>query len=128
MINFVTYFGVALILLVVGLVIMELTTKNKEYKLIAEGNKAASYLLGGRVLALSIVLYSALANAISLFDLVIWGSIAVIAQVIVFYLAELLTPNFNVVKAIDDNNEAVGIFLMLLSIAIGVVIAGSITY
>ncbi|MDF2946370.1 MAG: hypothetical protein K0S51_1049 [Bacillales bacterium] len=128
MINFVTYFGVALILLVVGLVIMELTTKNKEYKLISEGNKAASYLLGGRVLALSIVLYSALANAISLFDLVIWGSIAVVAQIIVFYLAELLTPNFNVVKAIDDNNEAVGIFLMLLSIAIGVVIAGSITY
>jgi putative membrane protein len=128
MINFVTYFGVALILLVVGLVVMELTTKNKEYKLIAEGNKAASYLLGGRVLALSIVLYSALANAISLLDLVIWGSIAVVAQIIVFYLAELLTPNFNVVKAIDDNNEAVGIFLMLLSIAIGVVIAGSITY
>jgi putative membrane protein len=128
MLNFLTYFGVALVLLIVGLVIMELTTKNKEYKLIAEGNKAASYLMGGRVLALSIVLYSALANSISLVDLVIWGSIAVVAQIIVFYLAEVLTPNFNVVEAIDNNNEAVGIFLMLLSIAIGVVIAGSITY
>lgn len=128
MINFLAYLGSALGLLIVGLFIMEIMTKNKEFKLIANGNKAASYVLGGRLVGLAIVLYSALANSISLIDLLIWGSIGIIAQIIIFYLVELLTPTFNIVEAIDNDNHSVGIFLMLFSIAIGLVIAGSITY
>lgn len=128
MINFLAYLGSALGLLIAGLFIMEIMTKNKEFKLIANGNKAASYVLGGRLVGLAIVLYSALANSISLIDLLIWGSIGIIAQIIIFYLVELLTPTFNIVEAIDKDNHSVGIFLMLLSIAIGLVIAGSITY
>ena len=45
---------------------MEVTTKVKEFKLMAQGNKAVSYVLGGRLLGLAIVLYSTAANSISL--------------------------------------------------------------
>jgi putative membrane protein len=128
MINFLIYLLVALGLLLVGLFLMEVTTKVKEFTLMAKGNKAASYVLGGRLLGLAIVLYSSLANSISLSDMLLWGSIGILAQIIVFYLAELLTPRFNVNQSIEEDNQAVGIFLMLLSISIGVVIAGSITY
>jgi putative membrane protein len=128
MINFLIYLLVALGLLLVGLFLMEVTTKVKEFTLMAKGNKAASYVLGGRLLGLAIVLYSSLANSISLTDMLLWGSIGILAQIIVFYLAELLTPRFNVNQSIEEDNQAVGIFLMLLSISIGVVIAGSITY
>ncbi|MEW9050888.1 MAG: DUF350 domain-containing protein [Neobacillus sp.] len=128
MINFLIYLLVALGLLLVGLFLMEVTTKVKEFTLMAKGNKAASYVLGGRLLGLAIVLYSSLANSISLMDMLLWGSIGILAQIIVFYLAELLTPRFNVNQSIEEDNQAVGIFLMLLSISIGVVIAGSITY
>ena len=94
MLDFLIYLGVSIALLIVGLFLMEITTKVKEFSLMAQGNKAASYVLGGRLLGLAIVLYSALANSISLVDMMIWGAVGIAAQIIVFYLAEWLTPSF----------------------------------
>nr|WP_263323235.1 DUF350 domain-containing protein [Neobacillus sp. Marseille-Q6967] len=128
MTNFLIYLAVSLGLLLAGLFIMEVTTKVKEFQLMAKGNKAASYVLGGRLLGLAIVLYSAAANSISLVDMAIWGGVGIIAQIVVFYLAEWLTPRFNVNQSIEEDNQAVGLFLLLLSVSIGVVIAGCLTY
>lgn len=129
MLNFLIYLAVSLALLIVGLFLMEITTKVKEFSLMAQGNKAASYVLGGRLLGLAIVLYSALANSISLVDMVIWGAVGIAAQIIVFYLTEWLTPRrFNVSQSIEEDNRAVGLFLLLLSLSIGIVIAGCLTY
>lgn len=129
MLDFLIYLAVSLALLLVGLFLMEITTKVKEFALMAKGNKAASYVLGGRLLGLAIVLYSALANSISLVDMVIWGAVGIAAQIIVFYLTEWLTPRrFNVSQSIEENNTAVGLFLLLLSLSIGIVIAGCLTY
>jgi putative membrane protein len=129
LLNFLIYLGVSLALLLIGLFLMEITTKVKEFALMAKGNKAASYVLGGRLLGLAIVLYSALANSISLVDMVIWGAVGIAAQIIVFYLTEWLTPRrFNVSQSIEDDNRAVGLFLLLLSLSIGIVIAGCLTY
>jgi putative membrane protein len=129
LLDFLLYLAVALGLLLVGLFLMEITTKVKEFALMAKGNKAASYVLGGRLLGLAIVLYSALANSISLLDMVIWGAVGIAAQIIVFYLTEWLTPRrFNVSQSIEEDNRAVGLFLLLLSVSIGIVIAGCLTY
>ncbi|MDF2789945.1 MAG: hypothetical protein K0S80_3043 [Neobacillus sp.] len=129
MLDFLIYLAVSLALLLVGLFLMEITTKVKEFALMAKGNKAASYVLGGRLLGLAIVLYSALANSISLVDMIIWGAVGIAAQIIVFYLTEWLTPRrFNVSQSIEENNTAVGLFLLLLSVSIGIVIAGCLTY
>lgn len=128
MINFLAYVGVALLLWGIGIFLMEITTKNKEWELIKNGNKTAAYVFLGRIVGLSIVLFSAVSNSISLVDLLIWGSIGIISQIIFFYLAEWLTPKFNITKAIDDNVEAVGILLMGLAISIGIIIAGCLTY
>lgn len=123
-----SYIIVALILLVIGIILFEVTTKNKEFELIKNGNKTAVYAFGGRILGLAIVLYSSIANSVNLVDMVIWGSIAIVIQIVVFYVAEWLTPKFNITKAIDDDNQAVGMFLLFLSVAIGLIIAGSLTY
>ncbi|MEH6953450.1 DUF350 domain-containing protein [Neobacillus drentensis] len=128
MTSFLLYLLVSLVLLFVGLILMEVTTKVKEFSLMAQGNKAASYVLGGRLLGLAIVLYSSAANSISLTDMAIWGGIGIVAQIVVFYLAEWLTPRFNVSQAIEKDNQAVGLFLLLLSFSIGIVIAGCLTY
>jgi putative membrane protein len=128
MLNFLAYVGVALVLWGIGIFLMEISTKNKEWELIKAGNKTAAYVFLGRIVGLAIVLYSAVSNSISLEDLLIWGVIGIIAQIVFFYLAELLTPKFNITKAIDDDIESVGILLMGLSISIGIIIAGCLTY
>jgi putative membrane protein len=128
MLNFLAYVGVSLFLWVLGLFLMEITTKNKEWELIKSGNKTAAYVFLGRIVGLAIVLYSAVSNSISLNDLLVWGAVGIAAQILFFYLAEWLTPKFNITKAIDDDIESVGILLMGLSIAIGIIIAGCLTY
>ena len=93
---------------------MEVTTKVKEFKLMAQGNKAVSYVLGGRLLGLAVVLYSTAANSISLLDMISWG-VGILAQIIVFYLAEWLTPRFNINKSLEEDNQTVGLFLCFIN-------------
>ena len=98
---------------------MEVTTKVKEFKLMAQGNKAVSYVLGGRLLGLAVVLYSTAANSISLLDMISWGTVGILAQIIVFYLAEWLTPRFNINKSLEEDNQAVGLFLCFYQFQLG---------
>lgn len=136
--NFLIYLGVTLPLLGFGLFVFMITTPYKESQLIREGAdssdpqkaaaaKAAAHDLGGKIIGLAIVLASAVFNSISLMDLVVWGLIAVVFQVAVFYLFELLTP-FRVVSEIPKGNVAVGLFASRLSIATGLLMAALISY
>ena len=60
--------------------------------------------------------------------MVLWGALAIVLQIVLFYLADLLIPRLSMTKEIDANNEAVGLLLLFLSISIGLIIAGSLTY
>ena len=122
------YIGVATLLLAIGVVLFEVTTKSKEMELICQGKKAAVYAFGGRILGLAIVLYSSITNSVSILDMVLWGALAIVFQIVLFYLADLIIPRISMTKEIDANNEAVGLLLLFLSISIGLIIAGSLTY
>lgn len=123
-----SYIGVATVLLAIGVVLFEVTTKSKELELIRNGKKAAVYAFGGRILGLAIVLYSSISNSVSILDMVLWGALAIVLQIVLFYLADLLIPRLSMTKENDANNEAVGLLLLFLSISIGLIIAGSLTY
>ncbi|MGM0904000.1 MAG: DUF350 domain-containing protein [Bacillota bacterium] len=127
--NFASYLGLAVLLLIVGTVLFEITTtKVKEFKLISQKNQAAAMSLGGKIVGLAIVLGAAAEYSISLLDMAIWGVIGIISQIIVFILAELLTIRFSISKAIEEDNRAVGIMLFTLSLSIGWIVAKCLSY
>ena len=128
-INFLSYLGVAIGLLVVGMILFTLSTpKIKEFKLIAEKNVSAAMLLGGKVVGLAIVLGAAAEYSISLMDMAIWGVIGIVAQIIVFILAEIITIRFSIQQAIEEDNRAVGMMLLSLSLAVGWIVAKCLSY
>lgn len=128
-INFLSYLGVAIGLLVVGVILFTLSTpKIKEFKLIAEKNVSAAMLLGGKVMGLAIVLGAAAEYSISLMDMAIWGIIGIVSQIIVFILAEVITIRFSIQKAIEEDNRAVGTMLLSLSLAVGWIVAKCLSY
>ncbi|MGD6853894.1 DUF350 domain-containing protein [Bacillus infantis] len=128
-VNFASYLGVALLLLAAGIVLFMISTpKLKEITLIAEKNVSAALVLGGKIIGLAIVLGAAAEYSISLFDMVIWGIIGIVSQVIVFILAEVITIRFSIHKAIEDDNRAVGVMLFSLSLAIGWIVAKCLSY
>ena len=128
-INFLAYLGVAIGLLVVGVILFTISTpKIKEFKLIAEKNVSAAMLLGGKVIGLAIVLGAAAEYSISLMDMAIWGVIGIVSQIIVFILAEVITIRFSIQKAIEEDNRAVGTILLSLSLAVGWIVAKCLSY
>jgi putative membrane protein len=136
--NFLLYLAVTLPLLGFGIFVFAITTPYSEFKLIREGSetgdtqkqaaaKAASHDLGGKIIGLSLVLASAIFHSLGVIDLLIWGVIGIVAQVLVFYVFELVTP-FRVVSEIPKGNVSVGLFASRLSIATGLLMAALISY
>ncbi|WP_419392799.1 DUF350 domain-containing protein [Cytobacillus praedii] len=128
-INFASYLGVALLLLIAGVILFTISTpKIKEFRLIAEKNITAALSLGGKILGLAIVLGAAAEYSVSLIDMLIWGCIGILSQIIVFILAEVITVRFSIQKAIIEDNRAVGTLLLSLSLAIGWIVAKCLSY
>lgn len=136
--NFLLYLAVSVPLLGVGILLFMMTTPYKENRLIADGAEiadrqkvlaaqATAYDLGGKILGLSLVMASAIFHSVGLIDLVIWGLMGAVFQVIIFYLFEFITP-FTVIKEIPKGNIGVGIFSAFISVATGLLMAALISY
>jgi len=127
--NFAAYLGLGLILLSAGVGLFVLATpKIKEFELIGRRNVTAALSLGGKMLGLAIVLGAAAEYSISLLDMAIWGSIGIFTQIIVFFLAELVTVRYSLQKAIEEDNRSIGVILFSLSLAVGWIVAKSLSY
>lgn len=129
MISFLLHVLLSIVLLGVGTFLFEVTTKNKEFNLIfAKGNKTAAFVLGGKVFGLAIVLESALRNSISLLDLLVWGAIGIVTQIVVYILADLATPKYKFYDLVEKDRVSAGLLLFLMSLSIGFIISGALTY
>lgn len=136
-VNFLIYFGVSLPLLGIGIYCFMLTTRYKEYALMAEGAdindprkgaaaQAAAYDLGGKVLGLGIMLASAIFHSVNILDLIIWALLGIVFQILVFYLYEGITP-FKNTEEIPKGNIAVGVLSAFISITTGIIMAALIS-
>lgn len=128
-VSFAAYLGIGLILLTAGVGLFVLATpKIKEFELIGKRNITAALSLGGKMLGLAIVLGAAAEYSISLLDMAIWGSIGIFTQIIVFFVAEVVTVRYSLQKAIEEDNRSVGVILFSLSLAVGWIVAKSLSY
>lgn len=109
---FLVHSAASLAILVVGAYIYTLTTKHDEMALIRSGNVAASVSFGGAIIGLALPLAFSLAASVSLWDLLIWGIIALVLQLVAFRLADL------VLKDVSSRIEAgeISAAVMLVSV------------
>lgn len=136
LVNFLLYFCVTIPMLGVGIYFFMLTTPYKEFALLGNGGdgdtqkaacaQAAAYDTGGKVLGLGAVLSSAIFHSLSIGDVLTWGIIGMVFQVLVYYLYEVITP-FKVRTEIPKGNVAVGILSAFISLTAGVIMAALIS-
>jgi putative membrane protein len=105
-------------LFIVGLAIYIWVTPYREVKLIREGNVAAAITLGGQILALAIPLGAMLAHSVNLADILLWGVVTVILQLIAFAAAAILVRHLP--QAIERGEIASALVLAALQIAAGI--------
>ena len=122
---FLAYFGTALILTLVYMVVYMWVTPHDEIKLIRENNLAASLASVGSLIGFSLPLASAIAHSADLDDCAIWGVIAIIVQIIVFFMVRLPVPKIS--ERIEKGETASGLWLGGASLTGGILNAACMT-
>ena len=116
-------FVVTLLLLVLGILIYERVTPFNDRQLIASGNAAAGTVLGGTIVAFAIPLAATLATSRAVLDILVWGIVAVILQLLTFLVAMMFVKRLR--GMIEAGNVAAALILVGIQIAIALLNAGA---
>tara|TARA_R110000744_G_scaffold18614_1_gene49887 strand:- start:2523 stop:2954 length:432 start_codon:yes stop_codon:yes gene_type:complete len=108
-------------MLVVASTIYVLLTPWKELALVKGGNASAGLALAGAITGLAIPIASTLASSVSLLDLLIWGVIALLLQLIVYRLVDVLLRD--IPQRIEQDQAGAAIVLIAAKISSALILA-----
>lgn len=127
------YVGLGTVLIVLGYVVVDLLTPGKLGDLIFRQRKTdAALLASANVAAIGLILVSAILTSSDdtgegLLDVLVFGGIGLVLLGLSFLVIDLITPG-NLGKAIADDVHDPGVYLLVVvHLAIGGVIAASLT-
>ena len=123
---FLVYFCTAIVAVVAYLFVYTHVTPHNELELIRNNNSAAAIALGLSLLGFSLPLISAIAQSANVWDCMIWSAIALIEQIVVFFILRIPVPNLP--QRIADGELAPAIWLGLASLAFGAINAACMIY
>lgn len=122
---FLAYMATAVVLTLVYLVVYMWVTPHDEIALIRANNLAASLAFAGSLVGFSLPLASAIAHSDALLDCVVWGVIAIVVQVAIFFLIRLPVPRIS--ERIEKGESASGLWLGAASLTGGLLNAACMT-
>jgi len=107
-------------------IIYQLATPYRERALIRQGNVAAALALAGALIGYVLPLASALMNTVSLFEFMAWAALAGVIQIVAFTVVRLVALP-DVKQRIENGEVATAVYLMAISITVGVLNAACMT-
>lgn len=123
------YFISALGIAALFLYLYAVVTPYDDYKLIfKENNTAAAIGFGGAIIGLCIPLSSALTHSVSYVDFLIWAGVAIAIQLIFAFAMTRIGSKFSLERQINEGVVSVGVLMASMSIGIGLLNAGSLSY
>jgi putative membrane protein len=122
---FVAYFCTAFIAVVLYLFIYTRVTHD-EFDLIRKNVPGAAISLGLSLLGFCLPVASAIAHAANLLDCAVWSVIALIVQLVIFFIVRVPVPDLS--RRIAGGEIAPAIWLGLASLAGGTLNAASMSY
>ena len=123
---FLVYFCTAIVVVVVYLFVYTRMTVRNEFTLIRDNDPAAAIALGLSLLGFVLPVVSAIAHAANIVDCLIWSLIALIVQVVVYYIVKIPIPSLS--AKIAAGELAAAIWLGLASLAAGALNAAAMIY
>jgi putative membrane protein len=122
---FVAYFCTAFIAVVIYLFIYTRVTHD-EFELIRKNVPGAAVSLGLSLLGFTLPVASAIAHAANLLDCAVWSIIALVVQLVIFFVVRVPVPDLS--RRIASGEIAPAIWLGLASLAGGTLNAACMTY
>jgi putative membrane protein len=119
----VTHFLAAILILVAGIAIYNAVTPFHELKLIREGNAAAGVSAAGATIGLALPIAGALAGSVNIYDLAVWGTVALAVQLLTFAVVAAVVRRL--VESITRGEMASALLLAGVQISVGLINAAA---
>jgi putative membrane protein len=124
--EFLLYFATAVVLVTLYLFVYSLATAQNEFALIRQNVMSAAVALGLSLIGFALPLASAIVHAKQVWDVLIWGLVAIVVQILIYWLVRFIMPNLS--QRIASDELAAALFLGAASLAGGIINAASMTY
>ncbi len=112
-------------ILIAGMGVYMWITPYEDVRLVREGNTAAAVALGGAFLGLAIPLAGTLAGSVTALDILLWGILTVIVQLICFRVVDLVLRGLP--RRIAAGELAAAILLASVKVSAGAIVATAVT-
>ncbi|MCB5226394.1 DUF350 domain-containing protein [Alishewanella sp. 16-MA] len=124
--SFLAYFALAIVSLLLFIRLYSWVTPHDEFGLIRANNPAAAVAFAGALIGFALPLSSAITHSLSLLDCAIWGAVALLVQVLTFFVSQLALKQLP--ERITKGDIAAGIFSAGCSISVGMLNAACMSY
>jgi putative membrane protein len=121
------YYSVVILCMVVFLAVFEVVTRYKNWEEIKKGNLAVAMATGGKILGLANIFRASITENNSLLEMVGWGVYGFVLLLAGYFIFEFLTPKFKIDEEIQNDNRAVGLMSLIISIGLSFVIGAGIS-
>ncbi len=116
-------FATTLALLAIGVLCYTAITPFREWRLVRDGNLAAGIVLAGAIVALAIPLAATLATSFVTLDILLWGLVALVLQLVTFGIVALLMAGLR--HMIEAGNVAAASLLAGIQVGVALLNAGA---
>ena len=112
-----------LVLLGIGMACYMAITPFNEWRLMRDGNVAAGVVIAGTLVALAMPLAATLATSVLVLDIVLWGLVSLVIQLLTFVAATAVIRGLR--GMIEAGNVAAALVLIGIQIAVALLNAGA---
>jgi len=123
--EFLLFFVAAAALTLIFVVFYTRVTRHNELSLIKKNSTAAALAFSGSLIGFALPLASTMINSVTVVEMVLWGLVALIVQVLVYLIIRLPMPRIS--ERIEADEVAAGIWLGSCSIVAGILNAAAMT-
>lgn len=123
---FLLYFIVALVFAAVFTGLYIQITPQHEISLIRDGKRAAAISFAGALIGFALPLAKSIEQSRNLADMLVWSAVALLVQLLAFFIASLVAPGLG--RRISAGDEAAAIVAAAVAIGIGLLNAACMTY
>ncbi len=117
--------SVTVAMLVAAVYVYIKITPYDDIKLIREGNTAAALSLSGAIVGLALPLAFSMASSISVWEVLIWGPVTLVLQLIAFRVADLVLKDLP--RRIVDGEMGSAILLVSIKLGAAAINAAAVT-
>lgn len=119
--DFLLMTGTAGMLLLLASTIYILLTPWKELALVRGGNGAAGLALAGAIAGLAIPIASCLASSLTLVDLLLWGSVSLLLQLLTYRIIDMILRD--IPSRIQNDEAGAAIVLIAAKVSVAMLLA-----